>query len=379
MDINQTIENLNNQQSLKKDEIFLNDEQKLLLLNKWQENGIPPSISDLVKLTFPNIDVKYQDGRSNYGRAIKEFLITKGLNAVTKTEYSQKKPVELTDEQKEYISNNCSTMKPLEMSKELFNNPRLSPASGEARAVMNFFRTIDPKIVYGDDIPENDYNPPRQLMHVLGRIRKYISSTEDWEIKKLSPQQKKCCASLIHYLHDHRFKRQIDSYERTEDKITFESEFIKYTYNKTDLEQEEISQYIALCSYVVSEFNIKQYIESLQTLIQREYEENEKISANLVDALESARQDLNNCTLRQGKLYESLTEKRSEKIGKELKDKASLLNLIGAWKQQESRQKIIELADKKKDKLRKDIHELENLDEMKIRLLGLSEDEIVNG
>ena len=379
MNINETIENLNNQEPIKKDEISLSDGQKLLILKSWQDQSNIPSISDLVKLIFPNIEPKLQDGRSLYGKIIKEFLIEKGLNAITKTEYGVKKTIELTDAQKEYILNNCSTMKPFEMAKELFNNSRLSPASMEARAVISHFRTVDPKIVYGDDVPENDYNPPRQIMHVLGRIKRCVNSTSEWDQRKLTPSQKKCCDSLINYLHDNRFKRQIDSFQNTEDKITFESEFIKYTYNKTELEQEEISQYIALCSFVVMEFNIKAHIEMLQTEIERAYEGDDKVPMVLVEALQSARSDLDSNSRRQKDLYNTLTEKRSEKISKELKDKASLLNLIAAWKQQESRQKIIQLADKKKDKLRKDIHELENLDEMKIRLLGLSEDEVVDG
>ncbi len=362
-----------------KDELSLNDEQKLIVLKALQDESYIPSISDLVKKVWPLIDEKYQDGRSNYGRCIKEFLTQKGLNATTKTEYSPKKAIELTDSQKEYILNNCTSMKPLEMARELFGNLRLSPASGEARAVMAHFRTIDPKIIYGNDVPENDYNPPKQLMHVLGRIKKYISMTEDWEQKKLSPQQKKCCESLINYLHDNRFKRQIDSYDRVEDKITFESEFIKYTYNKSELEQEEISQYISLCSFVVMEFNIKSHIEMLQTQMSNAYENDDKIPMVLVEALQSARSDLDSCVKRQKTLYDSLTQKRSEKISNEIKDKASLLNIINAWKNYETRQAILTKAKEKKVKLKEEIHKLETLDEMKYRLLGLSEDEILNG
>lgn len=378
-DINQTIEELIQREPPKKDEISLNDEQKLIILKAWQDESNIPSISDLVKKVWPTIDIKYQDGRSNYGRTIKEFLIEKGLAATTKTEYSPRKAIELSDAQKEYILNNCTTMKPLEMSRELFGHARLSPASAEARAVMTQFRTIDPKIIYGNDVPENDYNPPKQLMHVLGRIKKYVSCTQDWEQKKLNAQQKKCCDSLINYLFDNRFKRQIDSYDRTEDKITFESEFIKYTYNKVELEQEEISQYISLCSFVVSEFNIKSHIEALQRQIETAQDNDDKIPMVLMELLQSARGDLDSCVKRQKTLYDSLTQKRSEKVSKEIKDKASLLNIINAWRNYETRQAILVKAKEKKEKLREEIHKLESLDEMKYRLLGLSEDEILNG
>lgn len=375
MDVNNTLENLNISEGF--GDVILTEAQKLAILKRWEQEP-PPSIPELTGLTFPDLDKSMCDGRFRWAKTVKEFLIDKGITPVTVKE-QVKRTIELNDAQKEYITNNCPTMKPLEMAKELFNNRRLSPASAEARAVILFFRTIDPKIIYGEEIPEPDYNPPKQVMHVLGRIRKYVSATKEWDQKKLSPAQKKSCETLINYLHDFRFKRQIDSYEKTEDKITFESEFIKYTYNKSDLEQEEISQYVALCSYVVTEFNIKQHIEMLQTMVEEEYAEHSRVNHALVQTLESARQDLNNVTLRQKQLYEALTEKRSEKLSKEMKDKESLLNLFNAWKNYESRQKLLKLRQKQKENIKKSIQEIENLDELKQRVLGLSIDEIIDG
>lgn len=361
-------------------DIKLTEEQKLIILKAWEQNTEnPPSIAHLIGLAFPDIEEKLKDGRSNHGKVVKHFLVERGFFTPLAKESKQKPAIILNEEQKEYILNNCKTMKGIEMARELFQNPSLSPVSIENRAVINHLKTIDPKIIYGGEVPEVDYKAPKRVEHVLARIKKYVSVTEDWDLRKLTPMQKKWCDNLMHYLHDFRFKRQIDSYEKVEDKITFESEFIKYTYNKAELEQEEISQYIALCSFVVTEFNIKQDIEILQANIRQEYDEHGRVSGNLVDALQSSREELNSCTLRQGKLYEALTEKRSEKLSKELKDKASLLNIIAAWKQQESRQQMLKLANERKNKLRKEIHELESLDEMKIRLLGLSVDEIVDG
>ena len=117
----------------------------------------------------------------------------------------------------------------------------------------------------------------------------------------------------------------------------------------------------------------------LQTSIQNEYEENNKVSGNLVDALESSRQELNSCSLRKKQLYDALTEKRSEKLSKELKDKESLLVFVNAWKNYESRQNILKLAKEKKENLRKEIHELENLQDVKMRILGLDTNTILNG
>lgn len=364
---------------LKTQDIEVNDEQKLAVLKFWEESADPPPISELVKKAWPEATKDMLDGRSLYSKAIKLLLTSHNL-PLDKSSTPQPRIIILTDQQKEYIVNHCRTMKPVEMTRELFQNQMLSPMSAEARAVNAYIKEADPGMMPDEDAPEATYRPPKQIKNAFLRIQKYVNVTKSWDENKLTPTQKKYCESLINYLHDMRFRRQIDSYEKVEDKITLESEFVKYVYNKPELEQEEISQYVALCSFVVQEFNIKQHIEMLQRNIEREYEENDgKISGNLIESLESARTDLNSCTLRQGKLYESLTEKRSEKMSKELKDKASLLNLVAAWKSHEIRQKILKKAEEEKTKIRKELHELDDLDEMKYRLLGLSIDEIVDG
>lgn len=363
-----------------KKKVELSDAQKLIILKIWDSRSTnPPSVMELLEAVFPDIEDKFKDTRSRYGRAIKEYLISKDLKQLPAPPSAA--PI-LTDEMKEYILNNCATMGVMEMAREIWGNPRIGPNTIEVRLVKEFIKNEVPKeVLYdkGENLDDGQYTAPKQVSHVLKRIKNYVSVAETWELDKLSPIQKKCCIALSHYLHDLRFARQINSYEKQEDKKTFEAEFVKFTYDKPELTQEEISQFISLCSFVVMEFNIKSHIERLQSQIEAEYDENNKVSGNLIDALESARTDLNNCVIRQKDLYNNLTQKRSDKISKELKDKESLLNLINAWRQYDSRQRMLTLAKEKKDILRKEIHELENLDEIKMRILGMSVDEILNG
>lgn len=365
-----------------KKEVILSDEQKLIILKAWDEHiESPLSVPDFISLCWPNLPEEQIDARNVYGRLIKDFLTSKfGINIVTPPK--TKKEVELTETQKEYIKNNYSSMRPFDMAKEVFQNASLSPVSIEAKSVYNYVKSIPSYLALksdDDNAPEFDYRPPKQISHVLKRIRTYISTANNWDEKKLTPMQKKCCEALINYLHDFRFKRQIDSFDNQEDKITFECEFVKYTYNKNELEQEEISQYIVYCSLVVTEFNIKKQIEMLQSQMNAEYEEHQRVAKNTVDALTSARDELNNCIMKQKSLLEALTEKRSDKLSKELKDKESLLNLFNTWKNYESRQQLLKIRQRDKENLRKEIHEIEEMSELKQRVLGLSCEEIING
>ena len=67
--------------------------------------------------------------------------------------------------------------------------------------------------------------------------------------------------------HTFRFNHQINSLAATTDRELFESSFIRYTFDKGDLTQEEVDQYIVLATEVVIAANIQGRIEHLQGLL----------------------------------------------------------------------------------------------------------------
>ena len=74
-----------------------------------------------------------------------------------------------------------------------------------------------------------------------------------------------------------------------------------------------------------------------------------------------------------------LKEKRSDKLKSQIKENASILNLVQAWKEEDTRKQLIELAEKRKEIVQEEIDKLSNMDEVKCRILGLGEDEALNG
>ena len=114
--------------------IELDITQQTLIVNEWNSRPTnPPSISELITKVFPN---QNSDPRTIYGRAIKEFLVARGIKGKEVTE--KKEPIILTDEHKEYIKNNYSNMKALEMARILYNKPTLTPLTKEAKLVYFF-------------------------------------------------------------------------------------------------------------------------------------------------------------------------------------------------------------------------------------------------
>lgn len=361
--------------------IELNNEQQLLILKRWENDKNPPSIMELVKLAFPHIEKKLQDGRSLYGRIVKKFLTEKGLDAETKTEYIEKKVEELTPEQKEYVMNNCTNMRPFEMAKEVFQNQTLTPACTQVKMVVRYLKSLPDAVAYADDDSglEIEYKPPKQVSHVVARIFKYVKDNRI-DKDKLTPMQKKQAEALIGYLHDYRLIHQINTYENIEDKRLFESSFISYTWDKPDLSAEDVHLYIILCTEVVMSASIQRTINLLQCEQDRQMEENDgKISMTIVEAVGTARTEYNGSVKRQETLFKSLITERSKRLEEKIGQNASLLNLIETWKAKETRDKMIRMAQERKEKLSNEIDRLETMDDLKVKIMGISKNEILEG
>ena len=359
--------------------ISLTEEQQHKLLQEWNSRADnPPSLLELVRLAFGKEDL---DGRSKEGKAVKEFLASRQIKPKKGHEYQAKGLLDLTEEQKEYIRNNCFNMNALEISKILFKSESLTNLSQETRSVLNYVRTLPGSFKYStntnEEVATEDYKAPRTEDRMIAKINKYILEGVDKE--KLNPKQKKEINSLISYMNTFRFTHQINLYEDQRDRDLFESSFVRYTYDKSDLTQEEVDQYIVLSTEVVISSNIQQTINVLQNQIDLAIQEDGKIPMALVEASNTARKEYNDCVNRQQKLLNDLKIKRSEKLSKQVKENASILNLVEMWKQEESRQKLIQMAELRRSVIKKEIDRLASMDELKSKILGISEEDVLNG
>tara|TARA_Y100000593_G_scaffold30011_4_gene59511 strand:+ start:10810 stop:11898 length:1089 start_codon:yes stop_codon:yes gene_type:complete len=360
-------------------EITLTEEQQLRILEEWNSRpNNPPSLLELIQVAFPDEKV---DGRSKEGKAVKQFLATRKIDARRSHEYKAKDKIELNEEQQEFVVNNAATMSANEMARVLFKNPELMPLSQETRTINDFIKTLDTKVVFQDveDVPEEDYKPPKTFFAMVNKVNKYVH--EGLNKDKMSPKQKKDVESLIGYLHTYRFLHHINNYTSQTDRELFESSFVRYTFDKYDLTQEEVDQYIVLSVEVVIAANIQRRVERLQELMDGAADDTDgrRIAMSLVEAISTNQTEYNQCVNRQHKLLGDLKEKRSDKLKSQIKENASILNLVQAWKEEDTRKQLIELAEKRKEIVQEEINKLSNMDEIKCRILGLGEDEALNG
>ncbi len=319
------------------DNLELTSEQKEEILRFWNEkmqgsSKVCPSLKELTIHIFK----EELDGRSLEGRAIKDFLATRELKPKTTSEY-EKDLYKLSDDHKEYIDNNCQTNSVFDMSKSLFG-PTISNLSKETRAIAEYVKTLDKVKVYKPieayEIPSGEYEPPKTLDRVIRRINMYTNT--EFEKDKITPRQKKNAEMLLKYLHTYRFVKQMNIYDSDSDRKTCEDVFVRFTYDKPELSEEEIDQYIVLANEAVLAFKAQRRSEKLQGML-------ESISDNSPE---------------QAKFAMSL--------------------VLEAWKNEESRRNWIRLAEVEQKAVGDELIKLEGLSEIKAKLMGLSKEEILN-
>lgn len=362
--------------------ISLTEDQQKMILDIWNSSSTPPSISFLVQKVFNNPNL---NGKNLEGRLIKEFLATRELKPKTTTRDPVLKTgtIILTEEQKLYIQNNVKNNGPTDIAKTLFNNSNLTPLSAETRVICDYIKTLNvPKDIPVkkeiEDIPDGSYEPPKTFNQVFERINKYLNHS--LEKDKLSPKQKREIEKVIKYLNTHRFIKQINEYDSQSDRNSFEDAFIRWIHDKEDLTQEEIDQYITLANEVVISFKIQRQNEKMRKLLEQitgNDPDHIRISMSLVDAISGGQNEYNSSVNRQQKLLNDLTEKRSIKTSKEIKATSSILNLLNLWKEEEGRKALIRLGDMEQAAIGKEIEKQEGMEEIRLKVLGLTREEAI--
>lgn len=362
----------------------LTQEQKDLILKRWNENSKnPPSLKELVQLIFG----EGIDGRDYRAKLIKDFLATRNFRAKASSDKDTKiDKIVLTEEDKLYICNNISTNTSVEIARILFNNNNLTNLNAETRVVNDFVKSLDTKIIYGGKesiniVPDGEYFPPKTLDKALKKINEYVNFANS-SVGNLNNQQKKCVEKLIEYLHTYGFIRLVNTYDAQNDRKTCEDAFIRYTYDKPDLTQEEIDQYVELSNHIVQGFKIQKRSETLQKQLEKITDndaDSQKYSMGLVEAIGKASTEYHQCMDRRKKLLEALTQKRSARLDSNIKDNASILNLVEMWRNEEGRLELLKIAELEQKSIADEVDRISSVSEIKLKIMGISKNAILNG
>ncbi len=332
--------------------VKISEQRQQTIIDEWNNRpSSPPSLKEMVQLAFPDVEEKYQDGRSKYGKCVKAFLASRDIKAKPSHEYVGRTDVQLTDSMKEFILNNGHAMTDQDIARIIFEDNTLTNLHKETRLITEFKQEqgISQSSLLpanANPVPLEEYKPPRTINLIMSRINKYVLDGIDKD--KITSTQRRDMESLIGYLHTYRFLHHISNFE---------------------------SQEVVIAS------NIQRRVEHLQNLLDDAANDTEgrRISMSLVEAIGKAQNDYHQSVGRQNKLLNDLKEKRSDRLKNQIKENASIINLVQMWKEEESRQKLIELAELRKKVVKDEISNLSTMDEVKARIMGISEDEVLNG
>lgn len=353
----------------------LTEEQKKIILDNFETMDI----NSLSRFVWQD---ERADQRSLRGKAVKEFLALQGAAFKPVSKFKNGGPIELTDEQKEFIETNLNNgLKSLQITRLLFQNPNLSPVCREFRCVYSHIQSLNPDFLDKNEevVDVKEYKPPQAIHHLTARVNEYLPLGGVgvlYNYNALKTYEEKCLKQLWSYLKAPNFIYQASQYEKKVDRDLFEGSFIRFCHDKPDLTAEEIHQYISLASEIVNTAQIERTIQKLDSEINSwlngEDEDKKKMSMSMVELINAARGKWEGSKERQKKLLSELTEARSTRLKNRLDQNASILNLVEAFQKEKERKELIEIAEleKKADMIETD--KLSNMDQVVALIAGMA-------
>lgn len=347
----------------------LSEEQKQFL----KENAA--KITSLIDLTRQCFEDEKLDGRSKEGRAVRKFLVENSINFKT-TATSRTEDIQLTQQQKDFILEQAeSGLSSLEIAKIIFPERNVKSLSNEQRTVLAFIRDVNPDIIPSQDgAALNSYISPKSLSRIIKKIND--ATGLDLDDAKLNRQKQVCAEKLGINLNNSRFLKIINNYLNQEDRVLFEHEFIRLTWDKPDLTADEINLYLNACKEVINLEVISSHLNKLNDMFDIADDQTE-MSVRLAEIIKAKSGEYHQCETRIENLTKKLQGDRAERMKKNQKENASFLSIVQSFQEEEERKTMVRIAEMQKQSIKKEAERLEGMAEWKARVLGISQEDVV--
>lgn len=359
--------------------IVLTNEQKTKILNLINaDSSKPPSLKDMVVDLFP--DTLF-DGRSFEGKAIKEYLATLNVKAKSSSDNKYKQPFILTGEQELYIRNNYTIASITEMARALFNKQNISRINLEYKAIQEFLHknnliSFDPKQVTNNPVVNTTRFIPKTIEQAARRVNKYVLNGIDISTLKKDTRIQNCLQAMIKYCHTPRYGLLMNTLSCYVDCELFESSFIRYVWDKPDITEEEVDSYINLCCDIVNYTKMQREVEQLVEMRDKCLDDSDgkRLSMALVAQMGELYKEMDNNQKRQNAALKNLTGTRNDRMEGRLRENASFLQAVSAWREENKRKRFLAIAEKRRHMIKEEIERLDNLDALKCEIWGLNKE-----
>lgn len=352
----------------------LDDKQKQFIRENWQMDQ-----REMCQKTWgnPSLTLRHVECKS-----CRAYLAEIGRDGEAPDDATET-GIELAADDVQYISNNVRISSPLEITRTIFGDQKLTLTSPQGRAVLALCKKLAPDLFNRNDEPVEDfeYKPPRTLKQLVEKIDRLVPNPAGlgiplYNLNELNSQQQKNLNVLLACLNIPRFIHQASQYLKKVDRELFESSFMRQIHNLTDLGEADVDQYIAYCSSIVSSAQTDRTIQRLQGQVDDEFESNRKVSMTLVEHLKTLNSNLQDEKKRQEALYKTLSGARSVRLNDLTQASQSMHPLVEKWRTKEGRMRLLAGAAVKRDALGKEVRRLTEMEALRSEIWGLSPDSI---
>jgi len=347
----------------------LNEQQKTFL----RENA--SRIPDLIDLTRQCFDDDTLDGRSRQGRAVRKFLVENAIDFRT-TSRQPTENIEFTREQREFIIQQAENgLSSLEIARIVFPDRTVPPLSNEQRAVLSEIRSVNPDILPSQDSGAlHSYISPKSASRIIKKINDATGMGLDES--KINRQKQICIEKLGINLSNSRFLKIINNYLNEDDRVLFEHEFVRLTWDKPDLTADEINLYLNVCKEVINLEVVSSHLNKLNDMFDVA-DDQQEMSIRLAEIIKAKSSEYHQCESRIENLTKKLQGDRGERMKKLHKENASFLSIVQLFQEEEERKTMAKIAEMQKQTVREEADRLENMSEWKARVLGISKEDAI--
>lgn len=347
----------------------LTDEQKAFIDANYQET---PDIQELTRQAFMNDSL---DGRTKEGRAVRKYMSEKQY-AYQTTKRPAAKKIKLTEQQKEFILENAAGMKAFEIAVVLFPDKRnITPLSKESLEVAKYISDNQPEMVHPKDTGLNkEYEVPTEMEDIIAKVNEFAG--QKFKKEKLSVGVRKGLEMLMIFLQSPRLKQVVENYTDINDRKLFEAEFIRATWDKSDLTSDEVNLYINVCIDYINLKNIQKAMDKLNHMFDS-CEDQREMTVRLAELLKTKSEEYNQCEKRMESLVTRLNGDRAKRVQNKHQQNASILNLVQIFQEEEERSVMVKIAEMQKQLVSEEAENLESMPDWKARVLGLRKEDLI--
>jgi hypothetical protein len=332
-------------------------------------------IKDLNELTKKVFNDDSLDGRTTEGKLIRAFLVQNNLKYKT-TKHIKVDSVEFSESNKHFIIESAKQgMSSFAIAELLFPDKEIKKLGAEQRAVLEHIRTVNEDFVPSQESGLlTSYSPPKSYTRLIKKI--FDSTGFQLEENKLGRSQKNCLDKLCINLSNSRFVKIMNNYTDKNDRLLFEEEFTRLTWDKPDLTADEINLYMNVCKEIINLETISKHLNKLNDLFDQAEDQNE-MTVKLAEIIKAKSGEYHQCEGRIEALTKKLQGDRSERMKNRQRENASILSLVQMFQEEEERKNMIRIAEMQKELVSKEAENLEGMAAFKARVLGISKEDVI--